>query len=175
MSNKISPPKLLWSVDNPPEAVLNYFYCFNGEFDTSYIESGYPYSGAPSTKFRRNVLDKFDHYNHLREYDGDLWVPKRNDPLSDLAADLLAAASLLSEQKSEYSGSGKFPGGMHAESGQVCVPVLDGAVGVEVRIIEDEWTNKLSAYTRAGIRGEAAYKAIVELLGFSSPRLVRKK
>jgi hypothetical protein len=151
--------------------VRRYFSLHRGEFDTDCIESGFPYCGKASVRFRRfkseSEWSPFDLFKGRGE---GCWVPRGDAILNNLSADLLAAADLLNGQSASSLVSG-MPGGIGIESGKVWVALLDGGVGVELHVSEHERTNRVSGSQRTTIRGPLAYRVLLEFLGFDySPR-----
>lgn len=111
---------------------------------------------------------KMDKYEASQRFEGKgpgCWTMRADRELNDLTADLLAAADALGG-KLEKESSSSSPGGIGVDSGTVWVAFLDGGVGVEVVLCEDEYTNRVKALQRTTIRGPRAYRALLELLGF---------
>ncbi len=170
-------PQELWTQENPTPSVAAYFDAHDGEFDTSEVESKYPYHGPASYWLRRLVKFKPDLGFHRFKGRGvGCWGAISDKILSGLTADLLAAADLLGGAQVAGSVSGP-PGGFGMDQHEVWVPLLDGGVGVEVQIMQDEYTNKVQGRQATTIRGFRAYRVLLELLGTdcTNRRLVGEK
>lgn len=164
-------PDSLWTHESPTPSVEQYLSLHRGEFDTDLIESGFPYSGKASGSFRRFIPEsEWTYFDMFKGCGEGCWVLRRDGILNDLSADLLAAADYLKGSSSSSSISG-MPGGIGVESGKVWVALLDGGVGVELQVGEDEYTNRVSGSQRTTIRGPMAYRVLLEFLDFDyTPR-----
>lgn len=159
-------PDSLWTHESPTPSVKRYLSLHRGEFDTDLIESGFPYSGKASGRFRRFIPEsEWTFFDMFKGRGEGCWVLRRDGILNDLSADLLAAADYLKGSSSSSSISG-MPGGIGVESGKVWVGLLDGGVGVELHVSEHERTNRVSGSQRTTIRGPMAYRVLLEFLGF---------
>lgn len=167
-------PEPLWTRENLPSSVSKYCDAFMGEFpQVEWIQSDYPYGGSSSTSFKRvRLVETNKWYARFEGLGHGCWCPRRDGILSNLTADLLAAAEFLGGQMLTHGSSG-LPGGIGADSRIVWLGLLDGGVGVEVLVSEHEVTNRVSAYQRTSIRGAKAYCALVESLGFEPPRVAK--
>lgn len=161
-------PMKPWSPKRKPDAVVRYERALTWEVDASYLRSGLPYSGCVRARMRR--LTKvpegpgFHRFGRLAEWVG-LWEPRRHEPVCPFTADLLVVAHALGGRLCfDHSPSG--PGGYHAEVNQVWIALLDGGVGVEVRLCEHPTTNRVRAAQRATVRGNAAFRAVTRAMGF---------
>jgi hypothetical protein len=166
MSESDQRPDVIWSRKFQTAGVRKYFSIYRGEFTTDWINSNYPYKGKASSAFR--LVTKMESWEAEERFEGGgngCWALKRDGPLNDLTADLLAAADALGAKLQTKSSSG-FPGGIGAESGTVWAALLDGGVGVTVNLWEHQTTNRVHASQRTTIRGPSAYRALLELLGF---------
>jgi len=166
MNNAPYRPSTLWFHESLTPSVDKYIDAHRGEFDTEWIESGYPYDGPAASCFRR--LTKINPYEGYDRFEGQgigCWTLKRDKILNGLTADLLAAGDFLKGRMKSDSVSGA-PGGIGADSSKVWVSFLDGGVGIEVLLCEHERTNRVQGTQRTTIRGPKAYRALLELLGF---------
>ena len=154
--------KRLWNEKSLSNCVKAYEDCYLGEINPC-IGSNYPYGGESSSCFRRvSLRDGGDRFYGL----GDgVWTIKR-DGENHLTADLFVAADLLGGRPSNRQESAPF-GGAGVDMGSAWVPLLDGGVGCEVLLIENQYTNRISvASHRTTIRGPKAYRALLLMLGF---------
>ena len=162
MANELTKP--LWSRSSPPDCVVQYQNCFDGEFDVSALASDFPYAGSSSVRFR--AASKESDRSGFDGFQGrgiGCWRLVREGIINNLTADLLAAAFCLNGKTySEKSPSGMF----HASGNDLWVELLDGGIGVEVLIGEDERTNRVYARQRTTIRGAKCFRALLMYLGF---------
>ena len=156
----------LWTHDALPTGVCNYLDAYCGEFSTDHIRSGYPYSGPAKNHFRRISRSETDRcFERFDGHGAGCWTLRRNDPQNDLTADLLAAAEILGgEPQSKHSSAGFGGGGV--DSGNIWIDLLDGGVGVQVILTEHATSNRVAISQSTTIRGAAAYRALLQLLGF---------
>ena len=166
-TNRLVRPGILWESETPPRSVEAYFNAHAGEFDCEGLSSDYPYSGPASRYFvlspekdPRPHLERFDHIP------APCWEVPTRKILNPLTADLLAAAEFLGSEIGSSSTSGP-PGGFGADAHRTWMPLLDGGVGFDLQIYQDEWTNRVSGAQRTVVRGPRAYRVLLELLGFS--------
>lgn len=166
MSQATQRPEALWSQTSPTPSVVAYFGTHRGEFNTRWIQSGYPHKGKASASFR--LVTKIDEWDDTERFEGKgngCWALRPDRGLNTMTADLLAAADTLGGQ-SETKSYSAAPGGMGADSGTVWVALLDGGVGVDVALRQHQSTNRLQVRQHTTIRGPRAYRALLELLGF---------
>jgi hypothetical protein len=157
-----------WSWNDQPDPVRRYACAFRGEFDVSDLRSCIPYAGPVRACLRRSTAGRdssgFHRFIDLRPW-LDRWEPRDRSIICSFTADLLHAAYALGGRCC-YDGSDGAPGGFRPEIGVVWVALLDGGVGVEVRLDEHQTTNRVMASERTTIRGTAAMRAITRALGF---------
>jgi hypothetical protein len=166
MKNAPYRPTTLWLHEAPSPSVDKYIDAHRGEFNTDWIESGYPYVGPAASCFRRlTKINPCEVYDRFEGQGIGCWTLKRDKILNELTADLLAAGDFL-KGKMKTDSVSSAPGGIGAESSKVWVSFLDGGVGVEVLLCEHERTNRVQGTQRTTIRGPKAYRALLELLGF---------
>lgn len=166
MINEIRRPGHLWRRNELPRSVRAYFDAHRGEFSLSRVISKYPYSGNPWVKFRE--LTEINRYAGFHRFEGrgaGCWELVHDKIRNPRTTDLLAAAELLMGDMTRSATSG-LPGGIGVDTRQVWVECLDGGVGVEVQIGEDEYTNRPEGWQRTTIRGPLAFRCLLELLGF---------
>jgi hypothetical protein len=162
-------PQTLWDPERPPVAVEKYYNTFQGETMPWCTETFYPYAGTASVLFRRARPEEYERFNQRMHLFGeDTWTlecyARRDDP----TADLFAAAELLGAETSSR-GSNSGPGGGYYQ-GVAHFHLLDGLVFAAVDIQEDQWDNSLTFDQHILISGPWVYRAVLELLGFDTPR-----
>ena len=168
MSSTYERPDMLWSEESIPESVDEYIASYMGEFDTDMIQSGYPdfYLGKASNAFRR--VTKVDYADKELRFVGrgrGCWTLRRDHPLNDLTADLLAAAEALGGTL-EWRENGSSAGSFGADSSRMWISLLDGGVGASVVVWQHQNTNRLHVQHRTTVRGPRAYRVLLELLGY---------
>ena len=159
-------PETLWSPKELPVSVDAYFSAHRGEFSLRHVKSKYPYGSDAWKKLR--ALPEINPYEGYHRFEGrgeGCWEPVRDKIRNPLTADLLATAELVSG-KTRRTGTHGAPGGIGIDQSEVWVGFLDGGVGVEVHIGEDEETNRPEGWQRTTIRGPLAFRCLVEFLGF---------
>jgi hypothetical protein len=146
------------------------------------LTSDYPYWGDPSKIFP--LVDEAT-LKDLNRFSGGIESPRRGGGLKsatwlvqhghrpgtrvpvDVTLDVFAAAEMLGRSpRTSFTGGSSFGG---ASGGEFFIPVLDGGVYFEMKIIEDQYDNSLSFEQTLLICGPQAYRAILELLGFDTP------
>jgi len=163
-------PEVLWTLDSATLSVERYLNAHRGEFNSEYMESGYPYYGTASKRFRRiATINPCEGYERFEALGIGCWTLKGDVILNDLTADLLAAADLMGGQGASKSVSA-MPGGIGIDASKVWVSLLDGGVGVDVHIMEHETTNRVIGSQRTTVRGPRAFRVLLELLGFESSK-----
>ena len=167
MNDTIQRPKALWTHKNAPNSVQSYFDAHQGEFELRRMKSSYPYEGSPWKKFRE--LKEINHYEGFKRFEGrgeGCWEPFPDKIRSGCTADLLAAAELM---RGDLVPSGTYgtPGGFGIDERDVWVGFLDGGIGVEVQVGQDEDTNRPFGWQRTTIRGALAFRCLLEVLGFT--------
>ena len=166
MSDSMQRPETLWTHKDAPRSVEGYFSAHQGEFSLGRMKSLYPYKGSAWKKFRElPKINPNEGYHRFVEKGEGCWEPIHHKIRSNGTADLLAAAELLTGA-CEASGTHGSPGGIGVDEGSVWVDLLDGGVGVEVQVGQDEYSNKPEGYQRTTIRGPLAFRCLLELLGF---------
>lgn len=131
------------------------------------MESRYPYYGSPWKQFRElPQIDPYEGYHRFAGRGDGCWELIRDKIRNDRTADLLAAAERLLGDPNQAVAYGPH-GGIGIDQGEVWVGFLDGGVGVEVHIGEDEETNRPQGWQRTTIRGPRALRCLLGLLGFN--------
>lgn len=156
----------LWKYRRPTTSVDLYFSSHQGEFSLSRMKSLYPYKGNVWKSFRE--LPKINYYEGFHRFEGrgaGCWEILRDEICNNRTADLLAAADRLGGNGTSEGTYGP-PGGFGVDQCGVWVGLLDGGVGVEVQVGQDEHTNRPEGWQRTTIRGPLAFRCLVELLGF---------
>ena len=159
--------EILWLRKDLPRSVDRYFDAHQGEFSLGRIKSQYPYNGSAWKKFRElPEINTYEGYHRFEEVgNSGCWEPIHDKIRNNRTADLLAAADLL-RGRSEAAGTHGQPGGIGLDTGEVWAGLLDGGVGVEVHVGQDEYTNAPEGWQRTTIRGPLVFRCLLELLGF---------
>lgn len=166
MKEQTHRPATLWSRQELPRSVDAYFSAHRGEFTLSRVKSNYPYVGDPRKHFRElPEINPYEGYHRFEGKGAGCWELVRDNIRNYRTADLLAAGELLLGETSR-SGSYGQPGGIGVDQGEVWTGFLDGGVGVEVQVGQDEETNRPEGWQRTTIRGPFAFRCLLELLGF---------
>lgn len=159
-------PDTLWSRQDLPTSIDAYFDAHQGEFSLSRVKSRFPYAGNPWKQFRElTEINPYDGYHRFKNKGAGCWELVRDKIRNAVTTDLLAAADILSGETSRLGINGQ-PGGIGIDQNEVWVGFLDGGVGVEVQIGQDEYTNRPEGWQRTTIRGPRAFRCMLELLGF---------
>lgn len=162
-------PQTLWDPERPPFAVNKYYNTFQGETMPWCTETSYPYAGPASVVFRRATPEEYDDFNGSRVlFTEGTWTIKNRSKLGDPTADLFAAAELLGARTTSKGESSGPAGGF--SQGTAYSSLLDGLLFAAVDIQENQWTNKLTFHQDILIGGPWVYRALLELLGFDTPR-----
>jgi hypothetical protein len=159
---------ILWRREFLLTSVQSYLAAFKGEFDTTGIDSGFPYrQRQASMDFRRITrMNAWEASERFEDKGKGCWGLHDDDIVNGITADLLAAAELLGGRIENRRLSGS-PGGIGCDTTALWISLLDGGVGVFVSLGQDEETNEMEAHQRTTIRGARAYRALLELLGYA--------
>ena len=160
-------PDALWTHENQTPSVESYFDAHQGEFYVEGVKSAYPYRGFEwEHEFEElENIDPSEGYHRFEGRGSGCWVLCEDEIENSLTADLLAAADLLGGA-GEAGGIHGPPGGFGIDQQGVWVGLLDGGVGVEVHIGQDEYTNAPEGWQRTTIRGALALRCLLQFLGF---------
>jgi hypothetical protein len=166
MSVPMQRPGTLWTHKDAPRSVEGYFSSHQGEFSFGRMKSLYPYNGSAWNKFRELLeINPYEGYHRFEGKGEGCWELVHDKIRNGRTADLLAAAELLSGE-TKRSGTSGPPRGIGIDQGEVWVGLLDGGVGVEVQVGQDEETNRAEGWQRTTIRGPLAFRCLLEVLGF---------
>jgi hypothetical protein len=160
-------PNVLWTHTAPTRGVERYLSAHRGEFRLRGMKSRSPYSGDAVRSFRElREVNPYEGYHRFAKGAGEgCWMLIKDKIRNNLTADLLAAAEALSGQVATNATYGPA-GGYGVDTGEVWVGLLDGGVGVEVHVGQDDETGRPEGWQRTTIRGPKAYRCLLELLGF---------
>ena len=159
-------PDTLWKYREPTQSVEAYFDAHRGEFRLRGMKSLYPYQGNAWKNFRElPEINPYEGYHRFAGRGEGCWELIRDNIRNNRTADLLAAADLLTG-KGESAGITGPPRGFGVDQRGIWVGLLDGGVGVEVHVDQDEETNRPDGWQRTTIRGPRAFRCLLELLGF---------
>lgn len=161
-------PNVLWTHTAPTRGVERYLSAHRGEFRLRGMKSRSPYSGDAVRSFRElREVNPYEGYHRFAKGAGEgCWMLIKDKIRNNLTADLLAAAEALSGQVATNATYGPA-GGYGVDTGEVWVGLLDGGVGVEVHVGQDDETGRPEGWQRTTIRGPKAYRCLLELLGFN--------
>jgi hypothetical protein len=131
------------------------------------MKSRFPYSGDAVRSFRElREINPYEGYHRFAKGAAEgCWTLIKDKIRNNLTADLLAAAEVLFGQVATNATYGPA-GGYGVDTGEVWVGLLDGGVGVEVHVGQDDETGRPEGWQRTTIRGPKAYRCLLELLGF---------
>lgn len=158
----------LWRRESLLTSVQSYLAAFKSEFDTTVIDSGFPYRQRHAAMdFRRiTKMNAWEASERFEDKEKGCWGLDDDDIVNGITADLLAAAELLGGRIENRRLSGS-PCGIGCDTTALWISLLDGGVGVLVSLGQDEETNEMEAHQRTTIRGARAYRALLELLGYA--------
>lgn len=161
-------PKVLWTHTAPIRGVERYLSAHRGEFRLRGMKSRFPYSGDAVRAFRElHEINPYEGYHRFAKGASEgCWMLIKDKIRNNLTADLLAAAEALSGPVATNATYGPA-GGHGVDTGEVWVSLLDGGVGVEVHVGQDDETGRPEGWQRTTIRGPKAYRCLLELLGFN--------
>ena len=161
-------PKVLWTHTAPTRGVERYLSAHRGEFRLRGMKSRFPYSGDAVRAFwELHEINPYEGYHRFAKGASEgCWMLIKDKIRNNLTADLLAAAEALSGAVATNATYGPA-GGYGVDTGEVWVSLLDGGVGVEVQVGEDDETGRPEGWQRTTIRGPKAYRCLLELLGFN--------
>jgi hypothetical protein len=132
------------------------------------MKSRFPYSGDAVRSFRElREINPYEGYHRFAKGAAEgCWTLIKDKIRNNLTADLLAAAEVLFGQVATNATYGPA-GGYGVDTGEVWVGLLDGGVGVEVHVGQDDETGRPEGWQRTTIRGPKTYRCLLELLGFN--------
>ena len=161
-------PEVLWTYKAPPLSIKRYLSAHRGEFRLSGMRSRFPYSGDAMKTFREmREVNPYEGYHRFATGAGEgCWTLIKDKIRNNLTADLLAAAETLSGQVATKASYGPA-GGYGVDTGEVWVGLLDGGVGVEVHVGQDDETSRPEGWQRTTIRGPRTFRSLLELLSFN--------
>ena len=161
-------PNALWTQKAPTRGVERYLSAHRGEFRLRGMKSRFPYTGDAMKTFRElSEVNPYEGYHRFASGAGEgCWMLIKDKIRNSLTADLLAAAEALSGQVATKATYGPA-GGYGVDTGEVWVGLLDGGVGVEVHVGQDDETGRPEGWQRTTIRGPKTYRCLLELLGFN--------
>lgn len=140
-----------WTVKKTP--LIEAYEGFFEELCAPVLESGFPYTNC-------RWKDRF-----AKAPGKALWKVKRSGLGDSLSLDLIAVAERNFPTGTGESEAGAF-GGAGANGGTIWIPVLDGGVLIDFTLVEDQWTNRLSAYQETIVGGSHCFRFLLAELGF---------